>query len=283
MFQDASLVIIGHGSTKNKDSAAPVFQHATELRRRNIFAEVREAFWKQEPFLSQVAAQVVSKRVFFLPLFASEGFFCDNLVPRQLGFSERPAEQGSLPKVRKEKESTWIYCKPPGTYPRMTEILLGRAEAVIRAFPFPRAPAPNQITLFIAGHGTPQDPQSRLSVETQADRIRALGIYAAVHPLFIEEAPFISQWHELAKTPNVVLVPFFMSEGLHAGEDIPALLGIPATVLEARSSQGLPPFRNPTSLKGRRVWYSEVAGTDPQIADLILERVKEAAAHMSAS
>jgi sirohydrochlorin cobaltochelatase len=37
-------VVLGHGSTQNDSSAAPVYQHAAELRRRKIFAAVREAF-----------------------------------------------------------------------------------------------------------------------------------------------------------------------------------------------------------------------------------------------
>ena len=48
-FSDAALVVLGHGTDLNAASAAPVFQHAAELRRRHLFAEVREAFWKQEP------------------------------------------------------------------------------------------------------------------------------------------------------------------------------------------------------------------------------------------
>jgi sirohydrochlorin ferrochelatase len=48
-FSDAVLVVLGHGSTQNANSGAPVYQHAAELRRRKIFAQVREAFWKQEP------------------------------------------------------------------------------------------------------------------------------------------------------------------------------------------------------------------------------------------
>jgi len=40
-FSDAALVVLGHGTTLNDQSAAPVFQHAAELRRRKIFREVR--------------------------------------------------------------------------------------------------------------------------------------------------------------------------------------------------------------------------------------------------
>ena len=46
-FTDAALVVLGHGTALNAGSVLPVRQHAAELRRRKIFYEVHEAFWKQ--------------------------------------------------------------------------------------------------------------------------------------------------------------------------------------------------------------------------------------------
>src|SRR5205809_353463 len=68
-FSDAALVLIGHGSTLDEDSAIAVRQHATELRRRACFAEVREAFWKQEPQVKEVVARLTQPRVFLAPVF----------------------------------------------------------------------------------------------------------------------------------------------------------------------------------------------------------------------
>ena len=48
-FSDAALLVLGHGTELDPQSSAPVYQHAAELWRRGIFAEVREAFWKQAP------------------------------------------------------------------------------------------------------------------------------------------------------------------------------------------------------------------------------------------
>ena len=53
-LSNAALVLAGHGSTLNADSAAPTYQHADELRRRKIFAQVLECFWKQEPSFAAV-------------------------------------------------------------------------------------------------------------------------------------------------------------------------------------------------------------------------------------
>ena len=85
-FSDAALVLIGHGSTLNADSAAPTYQHANDLRRRKSFAQVQEAFWKQEPYIWQVTRGLFTKRVFLVPLFISEGYFTEEVIPRELGF-----------------------------------------------------------------------------------------------------------------------------------------------------------------------------------------------------
>ena len=80
-------MVLGHGTTQNDNSAAPVYQHAAELRRRKIFAEVREAFWKQEPQIKKVLPEISAPRVFIVPLFISEGYFSNEVIPRELGFS----------------------------------------------------------------------------------------------------------------------------------------------------------------------------------------------------
>ena len=81
---------------------------------------------------------------------------------------------------------------------------------------------------------------------------------------------------KLAKTKNIVVVPFFISDGLHAVEDIPVLLGEPERIVKERLAAGQPTWRNPTERDGKLVWYSPSVGTEPQLADVILERVREA-------
>src|SRR5688572_4905479 len=96
-LSDAALVLVGHGSTLNAESSAPVYQHAEELRKRKIFAQVQEAFWKVEPYLAGVMRGVFAPRVFVVPLFISEGYFTEEVIPRELGFERgtRNAERGT--------------------------------------------------------------------------------------------------------------------------------------------------------------------------------------------
>jgi len=270
-FSNAALVVLGHGTVLNDNSAAPVVQHAAELRRRKIFCEVREAFWKQEPQIKQVLAEISAPRIFIAPLFISEGYFSTEIIPRDLGFD--------FPENLKlhTQNSELFYCRPVGSHDSMTKVILSRAAEVVKKFPFPRAPRNSDTTLLVAGHGTGRNAGSRNAVERQVELIRELDIFADVGAVFMEEAAFIKGSLENVKAKNVVVVPFFISDGLHVVEDIPVLLGEPERTVKERLAIGQPTWRNPTEINGRLVWYSSAVGSAPEMADVILERVCEAA------
>jgi sirohydrochlorin cobaltochelatase len=273
-FSDAALVVLGHGTTLNDQSAAPVFQHAAELRRRKIFAAVCEAFWKQEPHVKKVLAEISAPRVFIAPLFISEGYFSTQIIPKELGFD--------FPEILrlKTQNSELSYCSPVGSHDNMTKVILSRADDIAKNFPFPRAPKKSDITLFVAGHGTEKNGNSRKAIERQVELIRARKIYAEVHAIFLEEMPRISDCYLLAQTKNLVIIPFFISDGLHMQEDIPVLLGEAKRIVEQRLAAGQPTWRNPTEKNGKLVWYSPAVGSDPGMADVILERVREAVKYL---
>lgn len=265
------LIVLGHGTGLNAGSAVPVNQHVAELRRRNLFGSVAGAFWKQEPQIKVVLAGTTAPRVFIAPLFISEGYFSSVVIPRELGF-EYPERLQLV-----QNHTTLFYCRPVGSHQSMTKVVLSRAASVVAMFPFPRKPQPHQITLFIAGHGTGRNPESRKSVDRQVEIIRALHLYADVHAVFMEEEPRIGDCYGLSATKNVVVVPFFISDGLHTVEDIPVLLGEAPSLVKERVATGQPAWRNPTGIKGKLIWYATAVGTDPSMADVILERVRDAA------
>jgi sirohydrochlorin cobaltochelatase len=159
----------------------------------------------------------------------------------------------------------------------MTKVLLERARAVVEKFPFPRAPKTKDLTLFIAGHGTEQNENSRAAVERQVELIRARAVYAGVHAVFLEEEPRIACCYQLAETKNIVIVPFFISDGLHVQEDIPVMLGEPERIVQQRLQKGQPTWRNPTEKHGKLVWFASSLGSEPMMTEVIMERVREAA------
>jgi sirohydrochlorin cobaltochelatase len=273
-FKDAALVVLGHGTTLNDGSALAVQQHAADLARRNLFAIVRPAFWKQEPHLHAVLRELPHARVFVIPFMISEGYFANEVIPRELGLTLTTALES---RARATAAGKLFYGRPVGTHPRMTEVLLARARDVVARHPFPRAPRPGETTLFIAGHGTERNAQSRDAIEAQVQRLRAQEQYAEVRGVYLDEEPRIAGCLETARTRHVVMVPFFISDGLHTTEDIPVLLGEPERLVKERLAAGQPTWRNPTERQGKLIWFSPAIGSEPLLAELILERVRELA------
>lgn len=279
---DATLILAGHGSTLNAESSAPTLQHADDLRRRGLFAKVIPAFWKEEPSLAGVLRGAFTPRVFIVPLFISEGYFTEEVIPRELGFREPGAadyqrlRQRPRPGAANGETQLLHYCGPVGTHDSMTDVLLARARDTVQKHPFPRAPKPSETALFIAGHGTGNNENSRKAIERQVDLIRARGEYQEVHAVFMEEDPRVGDCYSMTQARNIVMVPFFISDGLHSYEDIPMMLGEPERIVRKRYAEGQPTWRNPTEKKGKLLWYTPSIGLDPGVPEVILQRVREA-------
>ncbi|MEI6534496.1 MAG: DR2241 family protein, partial [Verrucomicrobiaceae bacterium] len=135
----------------------------------------------------------------------------------------------------------------------------------------------SETSLVIVGHGTSLNEQSRKAIEAQVAFIREGGHgFAEVQDAYMEEAPLVAQWDEIASAPNVVVVPFFIADGLHSYQDIPVLLGMESEPTAAASQNEI--FRhNPHQLRGRNLYYSSSVGTDDLMVDVILDQVHDAA------
>src|SRR5438034_8338637 len=193
-----ALLIVAHGSTVNPDSSAPTLAHAAEIRRRKVFANVEYAFWKEEPSLRDALFLFDPKsirEVYVVPNFISEGYFTQTVIPRELELKGRT--------TKRSNGQIWKYCEPVGNHPGMTELLLKRARQVARDVD------PRKTSLLIVAHGTDLNENSAVAAKREAERIRAIGQYAAVLNVYMEEPPLVSDWRKLTKTSNVIVVPFF--------------------------------------------------------------------------
>jgi sirohydrochlorin cobaltochelatase len=255
---NSSLVLIGHGSTVNPDSSAPTFQHADEIVRRRLFAEVYCGFWKEEPSLREVLRMVEGDDIYVVPNFISEGYFTEIVIPRELELAGP---------ITHRSGKTIKYCEPVGNDPRMVDLLLHRARQVAP----PNVP-PEKTSLLIVGHGTSLNEKSAEAAQFQVRVIKEKGVYAEVCEAYMEEAPFIADWRRNTSQPHIVVVPFFIADGLHSYQDIPVLLGIERAPTAAASQQEV--FRrNPYQLDGRTLYYASAIGTDPLMADVILDTI----------
>ena len=249
-----SLILIGHGSHLNGESAAAVYRYAELLRGRGPFDEVIEGYWKEEPSLRQVLRTATYTDVTVIPMFISEGYFTETVIPRELGLGH----QGRVPAggvARSIGGKTVRYTLPYGVHPAMSEVILARAREVLPEYD------PQETALVIIGHGTTRNENSNRVIFENAARVRASGLYSEVHALFLDEEPRLSGWRERVAAKTVVMVPFFASEGWHTLETIPDDLGLTGEV---------------TSFGGVTVHYSRPTGTHERVADVVLQLAEEA-------
>ncbi len=210
--------------------------------------------------MREVFESVDSREIYIVPNFISEGYFCQQVLPRELRLNGPTT-------LRNER--IIHYCDPVGIHPNMTKLLLQRADEVAPGVPR------GETSLVIVGHGTSLNENSTKAIQDQVKLIREGGHgFAEVVDAYMEEAPFVAEWDKLTTAPNVVVVPFFIADGLHSFQDIPVLLGIEQETGKALSQMDV--FRhNPIPLRGRQLYYSSAIGTAPLMAEVILDQVHD--------
>ena len=193
-----------------------------------------------------------------MPNFISEGYFTQTVIPRELELNGKV--------TRRSDGQTWYYADPVGNHPLMTDLLVERAREIAPDIP------ESATSLLIVAHGTDLNDNSAVAAKREAEKIRALGRYANVLNVYMEEFPMVSDWRILTSTPNVVVVPFFISDGLHSYQDIPVLLGIQAEGSASDRRKGGEVFqRRPYQVDDRALFYASSIGTDPRVAEIIIE------------
>jgi len=270
-----ALVVAAHGSHKNPHSARPAVDHAGTIRSTGAFAEVHEAFWKEEPSFREVLRTVAADEVYVVPLFVSEGYFTEQVIPRELrldgwdpgAWASDGLQASAATFPARDTGQRVHYCGPVGTHDAMTDVIVRRAETVTGT------PEVGPGTgLAVVGHGTDRNEHSAMAIEYHAERIRARDRFDEVRALFMDEEPEVDDLTDHFESENVVLVPLFVADGYHTQEDIPADVGL--------VEPGAPPgaYDVPASVDGHRVWYAGAVGTEPLVAAVILQRAADAGA-----
>lgn len=245
----AALLLVGHGSHYSLDSSRPVHELARRARAARDFAEVRVAFWKEEPFLHHAFHLIESETVLVVPIFTSVGYFTDQVVPRELGI------EGSLV----EKDGRVVrYLPPIGSRPEMVDIVLDRGREALEG----RGKlAPSEATLVVLGHGTDEHAESGGATLDLAARLARESEYASVVPAFLDQRPTLAEVLAEVRTRGAVVVPFFVSEGWHVGTTIPRDL--------ARATEG-------GAAGDRWIAYAKPVGTHPDVYAVVADLARGA-------
>ena len=242
-----ALVIVGHGSHLNGDSSLPVYEHAARIRETGEFDEVVECFWKEEPAMRHVLDTVESEDVCVVPAFISEGYFTQQVIPRELGL------EGS---VTKKSGKAIRYAGPLGTFGQMEDVILERMEDLMRG----KEKRPGRTALVLLGHGTDLNKSSGGVIYLNAGRIRERGLFDLVEEAFLDQDPEVGEVVAGVEAENVILLPVFIAEGWHTRETIPEDLGLTGEVTERED---------------RTIFYGAPVGTHPSMADLIAARARD--------
>jgi len=248
MTSETAVLLLGHGSHADEGSSRPIHDAAERLRRSSPEREVRVAFWKEEPSLRNAFLLVESPRVVTIPMFTSEGYFTDQVLPRELGITPPVTSVDGL-HVR--------FTRPVGTHPSMASVIRERAHGRL----LPEASPSEPTTLVILGHGTERHRASGDVVRDLTERLGATPGFEDVLCAFLDEEPRVASVLEEVTTSRAVVVPFFIAEGWHVGQTIPRDLGLEG---------------GRAVIAGTEVLYADPVGTHPAIDNVIEQMVEEA-------
>src|SRR3712207_6450045 len=182
-----------------------------------------------------------------VPAFISEGYFTQQVIPRELGLAGPVTHMGG---------KTVRYAGPLGTFEGMADVILERAEDLLED----KEMSPRRRALVLLGHGTDLNKNSGGVIYLNADRIRARNLYDLVEVGFLDQEPEISEVVENSEAENVVLIPVFIAEGWHTRETSPEDLGLTGEV---------------TVRSDKTIYYGAPVGTHLSMAGLIAARARE--------
>src|SRR6056297_2953194 len=274
-----ALVIVAHGSHLNPGSSEPTFAHADTIRDTGAFDEVRECFWKEEPSFREALRTVAAEEVYVVPLFISEGYFTEEVIPRELrleGWDVEDWDSGDgvsashATYTAEDVEKNVHYVGPAGTHDAMSDVIVRRAESVTED-----PDVGDGVGLAVVGHGTNRNEHSARAIEYHADRIAERDRFDEVKALFMDEDPEVDDVTDYFDSDDVVVVPLFIADGYHTQEDIPEDMGLCEDYRDGWSV--------PETVEGHRIWYAGAVGTEPLMADVILEQAADAGADVTAA
>jgi len=108
--------------------------------------------------------------------------------------------------------------------------------------------------LVLVGHGSGNYPDAAKPILALAESIRARKLFDQVAAVFMKQDPPLSAALSLVEAQTVYVVPVFAGRGYYTGTLIPREIGLTGQVTERG---------------GRRVIYTEPAGTHPRLPGLL--------------
>jgi uroporphyrin-III C-methyltransferase len=239
-----ALVLAAHGSRQDPAANALVRRLAQAVRERRLFDEVAVAFHQGEPGFDTVLNELEAEAVTVVPVMTSAGHYADVVLPEALARNRRHS-------------SVRLRITPPvGSHPGIAPLVARRVSELLREHTLSRA----ETAVLLAGHGTRRHPASRETTLQLGETLRRRGVASRVVAGFLDDEPSLPEALAEARADAVLVLPFLVGGGSHAGEDVPRAIGLEPGELPLVGRRG-----------SARIVVDQAVGTLPGIVDIIVD------------
>ena len=239
-----ALVLAAHGSRSDPAANALVRRLAQAVRERRLFQEVAVAFHLGEPGFDSVLDELEAEAVTVVPVMTSAGHYADVVLPEALARNRRHS-------------SVRLRITPPvGSHPGIAPLVARRVSELLREHTLSRA----ETAVLLAGHGTQRHPASRDTTLRLAETLRRRGVASEAVAGFLDDEPSLADALAAARSDVVLVLPFLIGGGSHAGEDVARGIGLEPGELPLVGRLGR-----------ARIVVDQAIGTLPGIVDLIVD------------
>lgn len=265
-FSDAALLIAAHGSPGSPNGRTSTRKLAHTIAALDLFGEVAAGFVAEKPFAADLLDKLDAPVIYVVPNMTANGYITTYKLPRALCLTGHVTER-----IGPRGHQRIILTEPVGTHPLVSRIMANRIKGVMSLLSLDRG----ETAVVVVGHGSNKSRESFTRTEGVANELSAFGLELSTVTAYLEEAPFIKDWRDLTDAQTVLFAPFLISDGFHGSQDIPQAIGFSPSeeTFQDALAQGLV---NDIEQDGRRLIYIPPVGDDPEMAEIILARVKQA-------
>ena len=198
----AGLLLVAHGSRFGNDPAIGKLAKALSPN----FSEVAFCVLRGRPTPVDTLRDMSASLVHVVPLLMACGRVGGHVLRSLLSTAERAR----------------LRLHPPvGSHPGLAAVVCDSINRIAEE----NRTLPRRTAAILVGHGNERNPASASAVYHLASIVRACGCPAAeVHCAFLSQPPLVERWRELTDRPDVIIVPCFLTIGVHIQLDLPALL-----------------------------------------------------------
>jgi sirohydrochlorin ferrochelatase len=204
----SGVLLAAQGERRGVGNNATVVALASRLAQRGVAAEIRFGFINGRPTIGEAADGFAASEILVYPMFMSDGHFTRTRLPKLLAEAQRRVPHrriGILPAL--------------GLDPGLARLVADKVTAAARGRGLPD----RAVSVALLAHGSASNAASRLATEALGRRIGALGRFAAISCAFLDEPPSLADCVRQLEGP-IVVIALLIGDGLHGGEDVPALM-----------------------------------------------------------